>query len=237
MPVFRLSESLAFPPAIYAEPDGLLAVGGDLSSERILLAYRLGIFPWYSPTTPILWWSPDPRLVLFPDELKVSSSLRRVLKKGIFSVTIDSVFREVIEQCAIVSRKGNVGTWIVPEMIEAYCRLHEIGFAHSVETWFNGQLVGGLYGVALGRVFFGESMFSVRTDASKVAFVHLVELLREWGFELLDCQVATAHLCRLGAREISRVDFLIRLAKALENVSSKGLWQGPSNDPEQGYGQ
>jgi leucyl/phenylalanyl-tRNA---protein transferase len=216
MTVFLLSEALRFPRPELADPDGLLAVGGDLTPERLLLAYRLGIFPWYANDTPILWWSPNPRLVLFPDELKVSKSLLRVIAKGVFTVTIDRAFREVIEHCASVRRGDVEGTWLVPEMIEAYCRLHQLGYAHSVESWHEGELVGGLYGVALGRVFFGESMFTLKTDASKVALVHLVKLLRAGEFRLIDCQVITRHLQSLGAREISRREFLSRLAKALD---------------------
>ena len=215
MPVFRLTKANLFPPCHYAEPDGLLAIGGDLSIERLLLAYSLGIFPWYSQETPILWWSPDPRLVLFPQELKIAKSLQRVIKKNIFQVTMDRAFREVMERCATVRRARGEGTWIMPEMIDAYCRLHQMGYAHSVESWYEGVLAGGLYGVALGRIFFGESMFAQKTDASKVAFVHLVRLLERQGFELIDCQVTTSHLQSLGAREIARSDFLARLKKAL----------------------
>lgn len=224
MPVFRLTKSLLFPPCHYAEPDGLLAVGGDLSPERLLLAYRMGIFPWYSEDTPILWWSPDPRLVLFPEELKVSSSLRRAIRKGVFQVTMDRAFRQVMEGCATIVRKSAEGTWILPEMVEAYCRLHRLGYAHSVESWYGGELVGGLYGVAIGRVFFGESMFARMTDASKVAFVHLVGLLRHWDFELIDCQVTTTHLQRFGAREIPREEFLDRLETALVKSTYRGRW-------------
>jgi leucyl/phenylalanyl-tRNA---protein transferase len=225
MPVFRLTKSLIFPPCHHAEPDGLLAIGGDLSADRLLLAYRLGIFPWYSAYTPILWWSPDPRLVLIPGELKVSSSLRRVVRKGVFSVTFDRSFREVMCRCATIRRKGEKGTWIVPEIVEAYTRLHELGYAHSVESWYEGRLVGGLYGVALGRAFFGESMFAEMSDASKVAFVHLVDLLHGWGFDLIDCQVTTSHLMSFGAREMARAEFLARLAVALEKVSDPaGQW-------------
>jgi len=215
MPIFRLTEALLFPPCHYAEPDGLLAIGGDLSPERLLLAYRLGIFPWYSKHTPILWWSPDPRLILFPNELKISKSLMRVLRKNPFMVTFDKAFQEVVRQCAEVPRRQGEGTWIVPEMIEAYDRLYRLGYAHSVESWVDGELVGGLYGVVLGRVFFGESMFSRKSDASKVAFVHLVRVLREKHFEMIDCQVTTHHLQRFGAREISRKEFLARLNGAL----------------------
>ncbi|NLI81485.1 MAG: leucyl/phenylalanyl-tRNA--protein transferase [Deltaproteobacteria bacterium] len=224
MPVFRLTRSLIFPPVDRAEADGLLAVGGDLSPERLLLAYSLGIFPWYARDLPILWWSPDPRLVLFPNELKISRSLLRVLRKRVFHVTLDVAFREVMERCASVPRKQNEGTWIVPEMIEAYCRLHRLGYAHSVEVWYEGDLVGGLYGIALGRVFFGESMFSMRSDASKVALVYLVDLLRRWDFRLIDCQVTTGHLMRMGAREISRREFLTRLSEGLETPFPRRLW-------------
>lgn len=215
MPIFRLTRDLIFPPVRYAEPDGLLALGGDLSAERLLLAYRQGIFPWYSEGLPILWWSPHPRLVLFPSELKVSHSLRRVIRKGAFEVTVDRAFAEVMRGCAEARRAGPDGTWIVPEMVEAYCRLHTLGHAHSVESWAGGELAGGLYGVAIGGVFFGESMFARKTDASKVALAHLVELLSTWGFELIDCQVTTAHLRSLGAREISRREFLARLEQAV----------------------
>lgn len=224
MPVFRLTKTLVFPPADYAEPDGLLAVGGDLSSERILLAYQLGIFPWYSEHMPILWWTPDPRLVLFPEELRISRSLARALRKGIFQVTVDRAFREVMIRCATVPRREGEGTWIMPEMVEAYCRLHRMGHAHSVETWVQGELVGGLYGVSIGRVFYGESMFSQRADASKVALVHLVSMLRHHGFELIDCQVTTGHLMRMGARAISRREFLARLEMALSGPASIQDW-------------
>jgi leucyl/phenylalanyl-tRNA---protein transferase len=215
MAIFRLTKNLRFPPPEYADPDGLLAIGGDLAPERLLLAYRMGIFPWYADDTPILWWSPDPRLVLFPAELRVSRSLRRVIAKGAYTVTIDRAFRAVIEQCAALRRENQEGTWIVPEMEQAYCRLHTLGYAHSVECWNDGNLAGGLYGVALGRVFFGESMFSRQTDASKVALVHLVNTLRSKGYEMIDCQVTTRHLQSLGAREIPRREFLKRLGGAL----------------------
>jgi leucyl/phenylalanyl-tRNA--protein transferase len=224
MPVFRLTKSLVFPSPEYADPDGLLAIGGDLSEQRLLLAYRMGIFPWYSKGMPILWWSPNPRLVLFPDELKVSHSLRRVIKKQSFHVTFDRNFREVMEQCALVRLEKGEDTWILPEMTKAYCRLHELGYCHSVESWHEGELVGGLYGMALGGVFFGESMFARKTDASKAAFVHLVKLLRRLSFRLIDCQVATAHLQSLGAREIERQKFLVHLAKALEEPIHSGSW-------------
>ncbi len=224
MPIYRLSNVLAFPPCHLAEPDGLLAVGGDLSAERLLLAYRMGIFPWYSDETPILWWCPHPRLVLFPQEIRVSRSLRRVLKHERFRVSFDRDFRSVIESCATVRRKGGEGTWIVPEMIDAYCRLHALGFAHSVESWDGETLAGGLYGVALGRIFFGESMFALKPDASKVAFVHLVHRLQEQGYLLIDCQVSTDHLKRFGARDIPRDLFLMYLEQALKMPTEIGSW-------------
>lgn len=224
MPIFRLTESLVFPSPHYAEPDGLLAIGGDLSPQRLLEAYALGIFPWYSDYTPILWWSPHPRLVLFPDEFRVSASLRRVVKRKTFTVTVDRCFREVMRECARVPRSYGEGTWITEEMLEAYCRLHRLGYAHSVESWQAGELVGGLYGVALGRAFFGESMFMRKTDASKVALVYLVNLLRRFGFEFVDCQVTTAHLQRFGAREVAREDFLGILSEAVAKAGLPGSW-------------
>jgi leucyl/phenylalanyl-tRNA--protein transferase len=198
-----------FPDVDHAlkEPDGLLAVGGDLSPTRLLRAYRHGIFPWYSDDQPILWWSPDPRTVLYPERLKISRSLRRTLKNKIFTVTADSVFRSVI-QCCAEPRAAGGGTWLTDDMIESYCRLHTMGYAHSIETWYQGELVGGLYGLSLGKVFFGESMFSRHSDASKVAFVHLVEHLQAWDYALIDCQVASAHLSSLGAEAIPRRDFI-----------------------------
>ena len=218
-----------FPPveAALAEPNGpngLLAAGADLSLERLLAAYRRGIFPWFNPGEPILWWSPDPRLVLFPDELRVSSSLKRVLKKGIFQVTMDRAFREVIVQCAELRKGRGEDTWITPKMIEAYTRLHEMGYVHSVESWLEGNLVGGLYGVALGKAFFGESMFALRTDASKVAMVHLVRFLKERDFALIDCQQSTQHLKSFGAREIARSEFLRLLARFAGGGVDKPGW-------------
>jgi leucyl/phenylalanyl-tRNA--protein transferase len=221
MPVFRLTPSLVFPPCHYAEPDGLLAIGGDLTPERLILAYRSGIFPWYSEETPILWWSPNPRLVLFPRELKVSKSLQRVLTKNVYRVTLDKEFGQVIRNCAMAPRKYGDGTWIVPEIVESYSELYRLGYAHSVESWYEGELVGGLYGVAIGRAFFGESMFTRMTDASKVAFVHLVTLLKLWGYDLIDCQVSTTHLRRFGARDVTRSEFLARLASV---VDEKDHW-------------
>jgi leucyl/phenylalanyl-tRNA--protein transferase len=190
-----------------AEPNGLLAVGGDLSSDRLLSAYRRGIFPCYSEDQPILWWSPDPRCVLFPKDLKVSRSLRATLRKARFRVSMDRAFRQVMVACA-GPRRGQSGTWVMPELIEAYDRLHRQGYAHSVECWRDGRLVGGLYGVTLGRVFFGESMFARETDASKVCLVRLVSHLRDRDFRLIDCQVPTPHLESLGAVTIPRQQFI-----------------------------
>jgi leucyl/phenylalanyl-tRNA--protein transferase len=224
MPVFQLSRKLAFPPPHLAEEDGLLAVGGDLGEQRLLLAYSLGIYPWYVDGYPILWWSPDPRLVLFPHELHVSRSLRQVIRKGTYEVTMDTAFEVVIRHCASAPRKGEEGTWITKEMQKAYTRLHRSGFAHSVETWHEGQLAGGLYGVALGGMFFGESMFTRRSDASKVAFVKLVETLRSWRFSMIDCQMKTGHLMKFGAREIPRSDFMRLLSDALRRPTRRGHW-------------
>jgi leucyl/phenylalanyl-tRNA--protein transferase len=220
------ASDLRFPPVGLASPEGLLAVGGDLRAERLLEAYRHGVFPWYSAGQPILWWSPDPRAVLFPAELRVSRSLRKTLRARKFEVTLDTRFRDVMQACAAPRRKGiEGGTWITPEMLEAYCRLHQLGYAHSVEAWHEGVLVGGLYGVALGTVFFGESMFTRVTDASKVAFVQLVRQLQHWGFTLIDCQLPSAHLDRLGAREIRRPEFLDRLDQALRRPDRRGHWR------------
>ena len=212
MSCYRLDDELWFPPVESAEDYGLLAIGGDLSVERLLLAYSLGIFPWYNPGEPILWWSPDPRCVLFPAELHLSRSMRRFLHRCPFRVSVDENFSEVISWCRQlrVDLDGS-GTWITPEMKQAFIRLHELGFAHSIEVWEGEELVGGIYGVCLGRCFFGESMFSRRDNASKVALVHLVRRLRESGFEFLDCQQTTDHLLSLGAREISRPEFLDHL--------------------------
>lgn len=220
------SADLRFPPVELASPEGLLAVGGDLRAERLLEAYRHGIFPWYNPGQPILWWSPDPRAVLFPAKLRVSRSLGKTLRRKKFEVRLDTAFRDVMQRCAEPrdNRPGH-GTWITPEMIEAYCILHERGLAHSVESWSDGKLVGGLYGVALGRAFFGESMFSRETDASKVAFVQLVRQLELWGFAFVDCQLPSAHLFSLGAEEIRRRDFLDRLERALQQPGRPGRWR------------
>jgi leucyl/phenylalanyl-tRNA---protein transferase len=225
MPIYRLTKKLIFPPADHAEPDGLLAVGGDLSSERLLLAYRVGIFPWYAEGQPILWWSPDPRLLLNLSEFHMSRRLLQTLGKGAFSVTLDQAFPDVIHSCAVVPRKGQRGTWITAEMEKAYILLHQIGFAHSAESWFEGQLAGGVYGVSLGRAFFAESMFFLKTDASKVALAALVEQLKRWGFQMFDAQVTSRHLLSLGAKEVPRSVFLRRLKKALDFPTIKGKWE------------
>jgi leucyl/phenylalanyl-tRNA---protein transferase len=215
MPVFTLSKRHSFPPAHLAIKEGLLAVGGDLTVDRLLTAYRSGIFPWYAEGDPILWWSPDPRLVLYPEELKVSKSLQRVIKRNTFHITFDMAFESVIRGCAETKRAYGEGTWITDEMKDAYCKLYRHGYAHSVEAWQSDTLVGGLYGVVIGRVFFGESMFSHVSNSSKVAFVRLVENLKHLKFDLIDCQVKTDHLMRFGAREIPRKVFLEQLKKAM----------------------
>ncbi|WP_017243942.1 leucyl/phenylalanyl-tRNA--protein transferase [Stutzerimonas stutzeri] len=214
-------DDLSFPPLETAlrEPNGLLAAGGDLRPERLLAAYRHGCFPWYQEGQPLLWWSPDPRTVLFPDELHVSRSLRKRMRHGDYRVTFDKAFAEVIQGCA-GPRSYADGTWITTPMQDAYVRLHEMGVAHSVEVWQQGQLVGGLYGLVMGELFFGESMFSRATDASKVGFVTLVERLREWGFALIDCQMPTRHLESFGARSIPRAAFAEALAMHLDRPSA-----------------
>jgi len=216
-----------FPPiaAALSEPNGLLAAGGDLSPERLLAAYRHGIFPWYSDGQPILWWSPDPRMVLYTSELRVSRSLAKRVRSGTFDVRVDTAFRRVIEACASVPRAGQRGTWIMPEIIAAYMELHRRGYAHSVESWRDGRLVGGLYGLALGRMFFGESMFALETDASKVALVGLVGKLRELDVPLVDCQQETAHLAAFGARPIARERFAAHLVELIHSTDPPPGWQ------------
>ncbi len=223
---------MGFPPPYLAEREGLLAIGGDLSEERLLLAYRMGIFPWYAEDDPIIWWSPDPRMILYPKELKVSRSLKRLIRKGRLQVTMDQAFEEVITACARVRTDAGERTWLVEEMIEAYCDLHRSGFAHSVETWEGDRLVGGLYGVSLGRSFFGESMFARVSNASKVAFVGLVRQLERWNFDMIDCQVKTDHLLRFGAREVARRIFLARLNLSLKHPNRRGKWRFDLNDAE-----
>ncbi len=222
--MFLLTDEIVFPPPELSREDGLLAIGGDLSVGRLLLAYQTGIFPWYSEGDPILWWSPDPRLVLYPDEFIVSKSLRKILKKGIFEITMDTAFEHVIRSCASIKRPKQDGTWILNDMIRAYCRLHKAGYAHSVEAWQNGELAGGLYGMSLGRSFFGESMFARKSNASKVALCALVEYAKARDFDLIDCQVTTDHLVSLGAREISKQQFLSELHSSLQYPTLQGKW-------------
>jgi leucyl/phenylalanyl-tRNA--protein transferase len=231
VPVYRLGRAIAFPDPALAEEDGLLAVGGDLRPERLLAAYALGIFPWYDERSPILWWSPDPRLVLEPGALHVARSLARTIRRGVYRVTADRAFADVIRRCAAKGRPGQRGTWITPEMIDAYCELHRLGFAHSFEAWEGEVLAGGLYGVSLGAVFFGESMFADARDASKVAFVRGVEWLAGRGVGLVDCQVRTEHLVSLGAREIPRPEFLERVEGALAAPTLRGRWDLPLPSP------
>jgi leucyl/phenylalanyl-tRNA--protein transferase len=220
-----LGRTHAFPPleSALAEPNGLLAAGGDLSAERLLAAYRRGIFPWFSEGDPILWWSPDPRMVLYPAELKVSRSLRKSLRRDDYEIRVDTCFSEVMAACS-EPRAGQAGTWISPAMIDAYTALFSQGYAHSVETWRGDRLVGGLYGLALGRAFFGESMFARAADASKLALVHLVRQLERWEFGLIDCQMRTTHLASLGAREISRAAFSRQVEQLVHYPQPSGSW-------------
>lgn len=220
-----LSARDPFPPVSRAlrDPNGLLAAGADLSVGRLLDAYRRGIFPWYSPGEPILWWSPNPRMVLFPDEFRVSRSLAKSLRNRNYEIRFDTAFREVMEACA-APRDGHGGTWISEEMMAAYCRLHDAGFAHSVETWMDGRLAGGLYGVAIGRMFYGESMFARATDASKIALAHLVQHVQARGVGMIDCQMATAHLASLGAREIPRTEFSKRVEELVNSGPEAQRW-------------
>jgi leucyl/phenylalanyl-tRNA--protein transferase len=214
--IFLIQNDQPFPPVELAlkYPDGLLAAGGDLSPARLLDAYRHGIFPWFNEDDPILWWSPDPRMVLFPAEFKISRTLRKTLRNGNYEVRTDTAFEQVMRACA-APRNGQAGTWILEEMIAAYCELHRMGYAHSVETWMDGELVGGLYGMAIGSMFYGESMFCRRTDASKIAIAHLARQLERHGFGMIDCQMNTPHLASLGAREIPRTDFITRLRELI----------------------
>ncbi|NCI46495.1 leucyl/phenylalanyl-tRNA--protein transferase [Sediminibacterium soli] len=215
MPLYALDEHLWFPPVSEALEDGLLAMGGDLSTGRLLLAYRKGIFPWYDGDTP-LWWSPDPRFVLFPDELKISKSMSVIIRKQQFRFRTDTAFASVIHACKIVPRADQEGTWITDEVEAAYNRLHQLGYAHSAEAWLGDQLVGGLYGIRMGEFFFGESMFSTRSNASKFAFICYAQQLRSEGIRLIDCQVYTPHLESLGARMIPRAAFIGELEKRLK---------------------
>ena len=210
-----LNDKLVFPPVEMATPEGIIAIGGDLGTERLLLAYRSGIFPWYNQDEPIVWWSPDPRFVLFPDKLKVTKSMQSVLNNGSFRFTINRAFSKVLQNCKTITRQGQEGTWITPAIEQAYTELHELGYAHSAEAWMNGELVGGLYGIRLGNVFFGESMFSKVSNASKFAFINYVHQLQKEKVTLIDCQVYTAHLESLGAKMIERNRFMVLLAENL----------------------
>lgn len=207
MPVYALDQNLWFPPVTEAMEDGLLAMGGDVSAERLILAYQQGIFPWYEGDTP-LWWSPDPRFVLYPQQLKVSKSMQSLIRKNHFRFTVNNAFSEVIRNCKELQRRGQDGTWITDELETAVNQLHRMGYAHSAETWLGNQLVGGLYGIRMGHLFFGESMFSKESNASKFAFIRFVQQLKEEKIHLIDCQVYTEHLESLGAEMISRADFL-----------------------------
>lgn len=225
MPIYQLPPEPLFPSPEEAEEEGLLAVGGDLSPERLITAYSMGIFPWPHRGMPLLWFSPDPRMVLDAREIKLARSLRQVIRRGRFEVRLDTAFTETMTGCAKSRRKGPSGTWINRAMIHAYTRLHGLGLAHSAESWRDGRLVGGLYGVCLGAAFFGESMFAAEPDASKVAFATLAAQLRAWGVNLIDCQTYTEHLARFGARLIPRTEFLSQLARAVRQPSRQGIWQ------------
>jgi len=226
MKLALLLDNTPFPPVDQAldEPNGLLAAGGDLSPQRLLDAYHHGIFPWFNADEPVLWWSPDPRMVLFPQEFKVSRSLRRTLRNKQYEVKADSAFERVMRACA-APRAGQDGTWIHEEMVAAYTALHRMGYAHSIEVWMDGELAGGLYGVAIGRMFYGESMFSRRTDASKIALAHLAKQLARWNFGMIDCQMNTRHLASLGAREIPRAEFVARLRELIHYPDIASPWK------------
>ena len=230
MALFRLPREIAFPDPALADEDGLLAIGGDLSPRRLVGAYAAGIFPWYSTGEPILWWSPDPRFVLPPSHVHVSESLGKVLRRGTFEITADREFKTVVSRCASRRRPGQRGTWITPAMKQAYLKLHLSGLAHSIEAWREGRLVGGLYGVSLGGMFFGESMFADEPDASKAAFVTLCRALAAWDFDLVDCQMPTAHLARFGATGMPRAQFLALLEASLEKPLREGAWTLPTRE-------
>ncbi len=224
MPVYALNKEIIFPDPNLADEQGLLAIGGDLTPERLVLAYANGIFPWYSNGDPILWWSPDPRMILYPADFIMSKSFLQTLRNSNFEVKFDTDFKNVIDKCAKVPRYGEDGTWITDEMKQAYYSLHKTGLAHSVETYRNNKLVGGLYGISLGRAFFGESMFHIDRDASKVALYYLVEKAKEWKFRFIDAQIETDHLKSLGAISISRVDYLNILKEVIKWPTKRGKW-------------
>jgi leucyl/phenylalanyl-tRNA---protein transferase len=223
MPIYLLNNDLVFPSPTKANDDGLLAIGGDLAPERLLMAYEMGIFPWFNPDDPVLWWSPDPRCVLFLDQLRVSKSMRNVLNQKQYTVSVDQQFSKVLDGCSTAPRKEN-GTWISDEIKQAYLEVHALGMAHSVEVWKENELVGGLYGVSLGNAFFGESMFSMESNASKIGLVYFARALQSWGMEWMDCQIMNPHLKSLGAVEIPRREFLNNLEAALKLKTKKGSW-------------
>lgn len=226
MPIYLLNESLVFPNPSLSNEDGVLAVGGDLTVDRLILAYENGIFPWYNDGDPIIWWSPDPRFVLFPDKIKISKSTRQTIRNSGFRISYDTVFETVIQNCQQIDRgERRRGTWITDDMLKAYIKLHEAGYAHSVEVWKDKELVGGLYGVSIGKCFFGESMFHFASNASKVALVSLTTNLHRHGFWLIDCQQETDHLKSLGAEAISRMDFLQYLKRNTEEQTIIGSWE------------
>lgn len=224
MPVFRIPDEHLFPHPSLAEPDGLLGVGGDLHVDRLMLAYANGIFPWYNHGQPILWFSPDPRYVLRPEDLKIGRSLKKRIRRRDYEIRLDSAFGEVLQGCKEAYRPGQSGTWITPDMEAAYNELHQLGHAHSAEAWLDGELVGGLYGVSLGGLFSGESMFARQSDASKVAFVWMVRQIQEWGLSLIDCQVRTDHLARFGAMELPRQRYLDQLRELIQQPGRPGQW-------------
>lgn len=229
MPIFQLNDKIQFPPPEYAEENGLLAIGGDLRPERLLMAYSMGIFPWYSQGDPILWWFTSPRLVLFPEEFKIPKRLARYAKTASVDITRDGAFSRVVSECAKIRTEQGEETWISPEMQQAYTTLHQLGFAHSIECWQNNNLVGGLYGVALDRVFFGESMFSRIKCASQFALIALVDYVKNKNFQLIDCQMTTKHLLRFGAREISSREFQTHLKEHIKNIIPSTNWKNESN--------
>lgn len=225
MPVYKLTDELVFPPPEGASREGIVAIGGDAKPERLLLAYAQGIFPWPSEGLPLLWFSPNPRFVLVPTEVHVPRSLAKTIRRAEYNVRVDTAFDDVMEACSQVPRPGQDGTWITDELREGYGELHRLGYAHSIETWRGDELVGGLYGVSLGRAFFGESMFALAPDSSKVATVALLGNLRVWGFAFVDCQVRTPHLERFGARDWPRKEFLSKLREALTHETKRGAWK------------
>ena len=225
MPVYLLPEEPVFPPVEEAEPDGLIAVGGDLSMDRLIQAYTHGIFPWFKDEDDVFWYSPNPRMIMFPDQFKVPDSLERIIRGNRFNVKFDTVFDQVIHQCAAAPRPGQDGTWISPDFIDAYIALYAHGFAHSVEVFFQGKLVGGLYGISLGAAFFGESMFFTMSNASKVAFHALVGRCVQYGFKFIDCQVETSHLLGLGATLVDRKDYLFLIEESLKAETIRGRWE------------